>query len=179
MRLSKTSKIELIASCDEGRPHLLHPYLDVDAKVLVATDGHRMVKHPVTIDDGDVSAFVSVDAIKAARKLATKVEDLEVGVGADMLRLINGMTMPTPKCKMSFPPYDRVIPNYSRRKTVTVGLDAKLLMGLCQALGGSAKDGTTVQLTFPTVDKGEAMLDPIVVEYGGSDAVAILMPSRT
>ena len=179
MRLSKTSKIELIASCDETRPHLLHPYLDVDAKVLVATDGHRMVKHPVIIDDGDVSAFVSKESIKAARKLATKVEDLEINVGAKTLRLINGMTMPTPPSDCPFPPYDKVIPNYSGRTTVTVCLDAKYLLELCRALGGSAKDHTRVRLTFPIPDEGKVMLDPIVVEYGGSDAVGILMPSRT
>ncbi len=178
MRLSKASKIELIASCDEGRPHLLHPYLDVDAKVLVATDGHRLIKHPVIIDDGDVSAFVSKEAIKAARKLATKVEDLEINVGAKTLRLINVLTMPTPQSDYPFPPYDKVIPNYSNRTTVTVGLDAKYLLELCQAMGGNAKVAT-VRLTFPIPDEGKVMLDPIVVEYGVSEAIAILMPSRT
>ncbi len=178
MRLDKNSKVELIATTDETRPHLLHPWLDVEAKVLVATDGTRLIKHPVVIDDGDVSAFVSVVALKAARKLVPKkVAHLEIAVGVDHLTLTNGMTMPTPKSDLSFPPYEKVIPNYSNRETVTVGLDAKLLMGLCQALGGG-KGGTAVRLTFPVKENGEVMLDPIVVEYMQSDAIGILMPSR-
>ena len=178
MKLSKTSKVELLASTDETRPHLLHPYLDVEAQVLVATDGHRLIKHPVVIGDGDESAFVSVAAIKAARKLAPKSDDIEIGVGAKTLRLIDGTVLLTPSNDMSFPPYDKVIPNYNGRTTVTVGLDAKYLLEICQALGGSTKDGTSVRLTFPLPDDGKDMLDPIVVEYGHSDAVGILMPSR-
>ena len=175
MRIDKQSKVELVASTDESRDHLLHPYLDVEAKVLVATDGRRLVKHPVLLDDGDESAFVSVDAMKAARKLAPKDGDLDISVGVDTLRLINGTTLPTPKSDYPFPPYERVIPNYSTRTTVTVRLDAKMLLSLCHAMG-DGKDGTTVKLTFPQVE-GD-MLDPIVVEYAGSEAVGILMPSR-
>lgn len=177
MRLDKKSKVELVASTDVTRPHLLHPYLDVEAKVLVATDGHRLIKHPVIIDDGDVSAFVSVASIKAARKLAPKGEDLEINVGAKTLRLIDGMTMPTPKSDYPFPPYEKVIPNYNSRTTVTVGLDVGLLLGLLQAMGGTTKDAT-VSLTFPLQDGGGVMFDPIVVVRGESEAVGILMPSR-
>ena len=178
MRLNRTSKIELLASGDETRPHMLHPYLDVEAKALVATDGHRLIKHPVLLDDGDESAFVSVAAIKAARKLGLKSDDIKIKVGSKSLTLIDGSVLPTPESDLSFPPYEKVIPNYKGRTMVTVGLDAKYLLEICQALGGSTKEGTSVCLSFPLPDTGKDMLDPIVVGYGLSDAVAVLMPSR-
>ena len=177
MRLSKKSKIELVVSTDTTRQFLCNLYLDTGAKVLVATDGVRMVKHPILLDDGDVSAFVSAEAIKAARKLAPKNGDLEVRVGVDTLTLTNGITMPTPKAGQPFPHYERVIPNYSTRTTVTVGLDAKLLLELCQAMGGD-KDDMVVRLTFPLMENDEVMLDAIAVANGRSGVVGVLMPSR-
>lgn len=177
MRLDKKCKIELVASSDSTRSHLCHPFLDVDAKVLVATDGHRLIKHPVEVDPADVSGYISADALKVARKLNRADAQLVIRATSDALELLDGTIMPRPTSKNSFPPYDRVIPNYDNRDTITVALDAKYLMELCQALGGNAKDGTAVSLTFPLPTDGDAMLDPFVVDRSaGSEAVAILMP---
>lgn len=177
MQLNRNSKIELAASKDSSRQHLAHPYLDVEARVLVATDGVRLVKHPVEVHRADVSGYISSDALKAARKLARRSPEIVIRAGAKTLELLDGTTMPRPTSEHSFPPYDRVIPDYSGQTTVTVGLDAKLLFELCQAMGGNANDGTAVMLTFPIPHTADAkMKDAILVKRSDVDVVGILMP---
>lgn len=180
MKIDRDAKIELAASGDETREHLCHPYLDVENKCLVATNGHLLVKHIVEIDDGDMTGSITASALRAARKLTKKVEKLTILAG-EVLTLSDGSTLPRPDdAALSFPPYEKVIPDYSNRETVTIGLNAKYLLDICKALGGGAGN-VTVSLTFPPAAEGQDMLDPIKVELvvaSKPDGVAVLMPAR-
>lgn len=176
MRIDKDHKIELCASHDECRPHLLHPQLDVENKRLMATDGHRLVILPVELDDGDVSGPVSREAIKAARKgpLAKSKAGGVIAINANgSLAIEQGPTFPRPDNE-SFPPVDKVVPN-GKNHTVVVGLNARYLWEIAQALGT-----VNVRIEIAPAEAGKPMLDPIVVTTNGDrDAgVGVLMPVR-
>lgn len=173
MRISKSNKVELIASRDECRPHLLHTHLDVEKKRLCATDGHRLVILPVVVEDGDVSGAVSTEAIKAARKgPEARGGGGEIVIGANgKLAIAGGPSYPRPSevdCK--FPPVDRVVPD-AKNHTVTIGLNAKYLWELAQALG-------TVEIHIAINPDEE--LSPIRVTKNGneSDGIGVLMPCK-
>lgn len=177
MKIDRDAKIELLISSDAARPHLNNAYLDVENKCLVATDGHRLIKYAVEIDEGDTTGFVSATALKAARKLTPKDHQLIIRA-SKVLVLSDGTVFPRPdESAGAFVPYERVIPDYSKREVVKVGLNAQFLYEICQALGGSKKCAN-VSLTFPHIPGGKIMLDPIRVEFGVQDGVAILMPTR-
>jgi hypothetical protein len=207
MRLNKIYEIERAASKDLTRQHLCHCYLDVEKKRLVATDGHMLVSVPVTDLDKspgpcpqDESGFVPTDVIKQARKLTPKTFGGDTIVSANGEHVfIGGATAPRPSQKdCHFPPYEQVIPDYREGTpgTVTVALDAKLLLELAKAIGKGGGGAALVKLTFPIPgyvepeDSAELlwskataervatadMLDPFVVE-GADGALGILMPS--
>lgn len=176
MLINKDLKVELIASKDVTLQHLMHAHLDAEKKRLVATDGHRMVIVPVTVEKGDDSGSIPVDAIKQARKLAGKSRD-EAQVKANgAIVLESGATMPRPK--VDFPPYEQVVPSYrpGTGGTVTIAFNARYLHELAQALGTEH-----VELTFKVVRAGARIVDPIIVGRNGSryeakDPLGVLMP---
>lgn len=197
MRLNRDYEIERAASKDETRPHLAHCYLDVEKQRLVATDGHMLAMVPVTDLDmspgpcpKDESGAVHPDVIKQARKMTPKaLGDAVVSANGQHV-FVGGASMPRPeKGSLSFPPYEQVIPAYrdGNEGTVTIGLDAKLLLELTKAIGKKA----VINLTFPlpevTCDETAAeyrarlaaynMLDPYVIE-GAGEALGVLMPAR-
>jgi hypothetical protein len=197
MNISRDYEIERVVSKDTSRTHLCHCYLDVEKQRLVACDGHAIAVVPVsglTESPGDCpndeSGFVSVDALKAARKGTSKRQDHVVMSANGKHVLQNGTTMPRPVVinGMSFPPYEQVLPK--ERKTdenmVTFAFNAELLVQLCKAIGA---DPCNVSLTIPNPSRDPdamyfdsqlhhvAMLDPIVVE-GKDGAVGVLMPCR-
>jgi hypothetical protein len=197
MNIAREYEVERVASKDTSRTYLCHCYLDVEKQRLVATDGHAMAVVPVsglTESPGDCpkdeSGFVSVDALKAARKGTSKRQDHVVMSANGKHVLQNGTTMPRPVVinGMSFPPYEQVLPEYRKGSpdTITIGFSPELLVQLMKAIGQEKM----VALTFPVpsrVDQGsrridadighQEVLDPFVVE-GKDGAVGVLMPCR-
>lgn len=96
MKLPKNCKIEACASKEATRYVLTEPYLDIDAErqgKIVATDGMTMVVLPVELDDHDAEGWVSPDALKAARKVAGKLDTVSLTVNGKA-EIPGGLTMP-------------------------------------------------------------------------------------
>jgi hypothetical protein len=197
MRMRREYEIERVTSKEENRA-IANCYLDVEKQKLVATDDHCMAVVPVTdLDQSpgpcpqDESGFVHPDVIRQARKLTSKAFGGDVIVSANSMHtFIGGATIPRPVAELAYPAYEQVIPSYrdGHEGTMTIGLDAKLLLELAKAIG---KGKDVIYLTFPvpeldeeeTAEHYRARLaehnqqGAYVVE-GVGGALGILMPVR-
>ncbi len=177
MKLLKENRIDLIISKDATRPHLASAYLDLDgpSPVLVATDGHRLVKLPVKACDGDTTGFVTGEALKAGRQSVRKGEEFSISAN-ESLYVQNGPTFPRPTDATAgcFPPYSKVIPG--KRDTVSICLNAHYLWELAQALGADKFGGVVIEFN------PAGPMDPIVVKRGTKEddagGIGVLMPMR-
>ncbi len=174
MRMSKGHKPEACVSRDETRPSLAQMHLDIDAKVIVATDGHMLVKIPVQIDAADHSGPVPVQALKAARTEAGR------GRGEVAMSLNGACVLPSgaqfPRGEVGpFPDYNQVIP--TARVPLRIGFNAAMLATLAQAMG---TDGVVLTFDLAEVSANAAYIAPILVKPNESDngALGVLMPMR-
>jgi hypothetical protein len=174
-------KPDLIASTDDTRYQLEDPYLDVEAKRLVATDGSSLVAFPVEVDEGEESRWISGDLLRAVRRLAPNHKVPIHGNAAE-----DGPSFPCVQQRgpAGFPDWKRVVPSRQEGDpgTVTIALDAVRLLRLAVALGAQPKrDGramlaVTVQLERSPADHGP---DSLIVRRLGAAAggpFALLMP---
>ena len=172
------SKIENATSKnDVARPYLRHVYLDTAEQHLIATDGHILASIPVQTDPGDTAGFITVDAIKAARKAKTVIR------ANDTLAVENGPTFPRPTAENEgdFPDYKKVIPEPSPFD-FTIGIDAELLLRLAQAICANPKK-PIVRLRFRNAKDenggyGIAQNLGIRVETFDPDRFGVIMPCR-
>jgi hypothetical protein len=185
MKLAKDKKIELCVCKDITRDHLAHPMLDVERKRLVATNGNVLVSIPVELEEGcDISGPVPVDAIKAGRKTVKAGDDFTVLVHQERVEVPAAPGMPRFKrdheiasCFPKAKQVDTVIPN-GKGHTVVIGIDARLLLDVAQALGSNI-----VELR---IDPGNAAkgMEPYLVRAAvsghvdDSGAVGVVMPHR-
>lgn len=199
MKIDTRYETERLVSKDATRPHLHNLHYDKGNQKLVATNGHAMAVVPVVPSDDDVAGWVTPDAMRAARKAAGKMSSGEIHANG-ALAVKDGPTFPRPGALgVGFPPYEAVIPGYRQGDagTVTVGIDAALLLELAKTLGahkttqGCALVHLTIKLPdvtyrpdiIPVREETEhlvlgEMLDPMVVSVGNDPAVGIIMPVR-
>jgi DNA polymerase III sliding clamp (beta) subunit (PCNA family) len=167
---------ELIASDDTTREHLCHAHLDTKAKLLVSTDGHRLVAVPVDVDANDHDGPVTADALKAARAAIRRTGLIpEIAVNGAQQVGNGGPSFPRPTLEgcSNFPPYQQVIPSYDERapNVSVITFNAAYLAEMAKAMG--AGKSAIVTLVF------EGPLDPIrVIAGSGSEAIGVLMPAR-
>lgn len=171
MRLDKTIKPEVFASQDATRPHLTHVHFNATLGELAATDGHRMIVAPVGNTELDDSGPVTIDAIKAARKLAGRARDTTPEIHANgSLSLADGSAFARPPehADTKFPPYQRVMA-VSGTPRASVGVSAKYLASVFAAVGDKY---VTMHI------RGD--LDPIVFEAPSDfgTVTILIMPSR-
>jgi hypothetical protein len=181
MIFNKSCQIDAATGDDITRQSLTSAYLNVGAKMLEATNGHLGVRLPVTVEPGDVSGYVTDDAIKAARKAAGKGSEASIHANGS-LAVPNGPTFPRPDYGR-FPDLASVMPAYKAGDagTVTVHFSPSLLADLCKAIGATTRTGM-IGFTFKLPEtegryKGRC-LDPIVISTSESSAQAVLMPAR-
>lgn len=181
MKLHKSCKIESITSHDETRYAICESYLSIKdgAATLVATNGKAMAMLPVLLDEGDVSGYVSENALKLARKQDKRSDFATVYLNG-VAKLSDGSTMPregTAK-DATFPKWEQVFPKDESLHTQTIALDAKLLWELAQAMGTQGvvlrvKDGVSAILVSPTATSHHKWNKPAC-----DGAKGILMPVR-
>ena len=63
MKMKKGIARKLAALCEYG-PKIQNPWIDVDKKIIIATDGHGLVVLPFTPEDGETSGFVPHQALR-------------------------------------------------------------------------------------------------------------------
>lgn len=140
MKFHPKAKIEAVASSDSDRHAIAEAFLDIrDGKgTLVATNGKALAMVPVELAENDVSGYVSSEAMTAARKLSAfdgATLDLsdsayaKVNSGAKVLRCGDA------KADDKFPNWRQVVPELPEKPDFRVGLNAKILWELAQAMG--------------------------------------------
>jgi hypothetical protein len=196
MKIDTKYETERLVSKDPTHLHLQNLHYDLQKQRLVVTNGHALAMVPVTPDEGDASGWVSIDALKAARKAAGGRSEAEIHANGS-LAISDGVTFPRPNVETAFPPYEQVVPDYRQGSpgTVTIGLNAALLLELAKALGAhKKKSGPMIYLTIklpkaigPDIPKKpntsslmlDAMLDPVVISAGEDErAIGVIMPCR-
>jgi len=151
MKLPKNILIEKACSGDAARAILNSAYLQklenqIHPARLLATNGRILAVVPVLIGEHDSAGYVTQDALKAARKAAAKLNDMEFSCNS-ALTIKDGQTFSRPELG-NYPNCDQVIP---KDETVySVSLDPELLLSLAEAIGASR--GVTPE--FIGQDKG-------------------------
>lgn len=178
MKFGSQYLVEKVTSDEPARYALHHVHLDVERKSLCATNGKALVSIPVEPEEGDVSGLLSVDAVKAARKIAGKRgEPCIKANGAAVLD--DGSSHPRPEGM--FPDVSTFLKG-APAWGVQLTIDPTLLLALAKAMGG---EGHNVTLRFqvhrPENGNGErfvvAKQAPIHASIPGQpDVTGIIMP---
>lgn len=136
MKINTLYSPDRCCSTDETRYNLMDPWLDVEEKLLLATDGRRLVAVPVEVEKGEKSRFLSRKLLRLCRR----------AVGIDREMEIRGETGPEGISVTTdqdrgpgFPRSWKEIRDSGKRRgapgTVTVGLDAAFLLSMARAMG--------------------------------------------
>ena len=171
MKIKKECKIELIASRDETRHVLCNPYLQ--GSKLIATDGQRLVAIPVELEEGDSDGPIDCSAFKLSRKTSSGEKLSKISAnGCLKVQTKDGeITMPRKNLNgYSFPQWQKVLPNPDRGG-IKIGLNAKFLYEIAQALGGDRVVIEILNATSPIVVKGSH-------ENYIEESIGVLMPVR-
>lgn len=166
-------KLDKIVSQDPTRPNLNSPYLDVDKKRLVATNGYCLVMVPVEEVDQDTKGMIPLDALRAAGKGRMRSEIVANG---DVKVL--GVSYPRPQDK--FPPIGHVLPRFkegAEGTITTIGVDAQYIADLAKAM--NAKQVKITINIDPENPRLAVETDPMLVEpIHPNGATGVLMPCR-
>ena len=171
MKIKKECKIELIASRDETRHVLCNPYLQ--GSKLIATDGQRLVAIPVELEEGDSDGPIDCSAFKLSRKTSSGEKLSKISAnGCLKVQTKDGeITMPRKDFNgYSFPQWQKVLPNPDRGG-IKIGLNAKFLYEIAQALGGDRVVIEILNATSPIVVKGSG-------DHYIEGSIGVLMPVR-
>jgi DNA polymerase III sliding clamp (beta) subunit (PCNA family) len=169
MQFNKTHDISGIIAKKDIRAYLTAAHLDVAGKRLVATDGHKLVCIPVTIDEGDTSGPVTAEAIKAAIKATGRTGDAAIACSGS-LAVQNGPTFPRPGDLGQFPDFDMIIP---KDGTAQIGVNAEYLAAIQKAAGTKG-----IGLQFALNDDGSIDANSAVRVHAGGEVIAVCMPMR-
>lgn len=159
-------RIEKVCA-DEKRPTIAQPWLDVDNNVLVATDSYALAVVPVDISLTDTAGPIPILALEAARK---KSKDHIADIACD-----GTVDVPDARAKYDRPSVDgddghgfpdwQTIVARDGTPRVTIGVNARILLNLAQALG-------TEQVELAVYEQNER----ISVRPIGRDGQGIIMP---
>jgi len=140
-----------------------------DQDVMIATDGRIMAIVPVTLEDGDVTGYVTSDAIKKARKAGSVKCN-----GA--YEFPDGSTLPRRSDleDAKFPDCSRVIPNDDELSSFVLSFNADLFYKLARAITENGHHGRCVTLRF---NKESPTTSAMRVD-GDNGAFGMIMPVR-
>lgn len=172
MKFLYPAKLEAAVSKDASRYSIQNVYLDVANRRAVATDGHILTVHPVVIEDGDTSGWLTREALEAYRK-ASRKHDYGLKCTPTALLVQNtSVSYPRPEYQPgSFPNYEAVMPareSVSAKPVVT--LNFELLKRLVDSLG-TDKDGTIAIFASDN-------LRAHIVKTTADGAIGIISPLR-
>lgn len=180
MLINKTLKPWATASTDKKFREILSQFCYLEAKdsLLISTDGRALVQLPVTVEEGDLTGNVPVEALKAAVKLCGRLPEARIDcTSPDHVKLSDGRTWPRACPGRTYPQWRQVLPDYSQnsgRRTVRLQINPVLLANLFTAMGDPESFGAILQ--FEIDEEWDGHRSPIVVESSGMSG--ILMPMR-
>lgn len=147
MKLHKTCQVEKVTSSDRTRPVLSHAFLS--GETLIATDGKAMIQLPVERSEGDEDGFVTVEALKAARKEAKRADALELKANG-CLALPSGASFPRPiEARIGRWPNCQAVwaPVWEKPVAMRIAFSAELLANLAEAMG---TEGVVLEIVSET-----------------------------
>lgn len=178
MKMDARYKPELCVSSDVTRYQLADPWLDVDQKKLVATDGHLLIAVPVEVEEGEQSQFISHELLQIAREKFRSYQDGTVNIRDGAIP--DGPTWPTQQgAPRLFPKWLQVIPPFKKGDpgTFTIGLNVNLLKKLVDAVGLKGEVEITGQYGAE-MNPPPFLIKPVRLEDGEPEPVVLLMPIR-
>lgn len=181
MLIPKQCKIIEAASTDSTRSSINRPYLDVEKKLLIATDGRIMAMLPVATGPNDVDGFIDVEAIKLATTHSKGQEEIFLHCPEGELKTHDGLSLPrtTESDAGKFPNWKQVLPD-SPAKPFKFSFDVFLLAKLAKALGaGKTRNLDKQGQVTLTVDVADDRA-PITITCGNgpSGNSGVIMPMR-
>lgn len=163
-------KIEKAAGRSDYRPAIAQPYLDVEEKVIVATDTFMMAIVPVELDDGDTSGAVPTQALVEARRRTTKTKPQGIRLNGRAEVGDGDVSFKRPAENSPFPAW-RTIADKKRGKPVAeFGINPFFLARLAEAIGCVKDEAVKVTYYGPT--------ESLVIEPLRSTGRGVLMPVR-
>jgi len=172
MKISKSCKVELIASKDVTRYVLSNPYLQ--GNKLIATNGKSLVMIPVERDSEDSDGPIDVEAFKLSRKVLSVIKDSQIIANGQLKITTKQGQMTMPRTDLNggtFPNWQRVVPDENRGGK-KICLNAELLYDLAQALGGNEVVLEILDDVSPIVVKGHS-------DHAIPGSIGVLMPIKT
>ena len=165
MKIPSACKVEAIASTDETRPFIGHPFLT--GSKLVATNGQALVVIPIELSEGDADGYVTAAALKLARKGSDNPEIRCNGT----LTLSDGTQLPRPGAQgKPFPDYRQCVPKDP--PTLAIAFSVKNLRALGDALGAQHLVLEIKDATSPVIVRPAGYRVPVQEAFG------VLVPYR-
>lgn len=169
MKLPNT-EIEMAIASRDIRDYLNHAHLDVEKKLLIASDGNILAVVPVEVDEEDTTGPVTVDAIKAARKAAGKKADATIIANGEQRIPAAGLTMDRPDVG-GYPNVDRIL-SANRPLGPSICLNPALLWDVARAVMPANAKHQAIRIFLPETSQ-QAMR---VESFGDTGATGVIMP---
>ena len=177
MKIDPRLKLEKIAGVKDTRHFLHNPYLDVGNKCVVVTDGHKLVKIPVELSDGDTSGPIPLEVLKDARQ--RKLDNAEIRLNGDATLVDNttgeSLAHYARPVDVKFPDYKRVIPGEDA-PILSIGLNARYLQELALALTTIGGRGDNKKEPIVRLDFFDAARAVKVTVESEPDRIGVIMP---
>lgn len=180
MKLLKHLRPELLVSTDTTRQPICHCYLR--GPILWATDGVRIGRFPVELQEGDVDGTIPTNVLVEAREHAGKKEThIEIACAKDTLTFTSRfglITVPRPEIGfVNAENIDDIIGAEPKPGRFATALNANLLTGLADAFGARS-----FRISFDD-DQSPVCFEPVSglpsrVAPDGPTMHAVLMPIR-
>jgi len=160
MKLPKDCLVELACSVKQNLPTMEEPHLDIEKGLgnVVSTNGHIISVVPVELGEGDVAGPIPIAALKGARKLAKREDNITLDCSdAEKVTISDGRTFP--RITIQYPNWRQVIPSKDLGVTASICIDANLLAKLAKSLGTKAvkietmKDSLGLRVTPQTTKR--------------------------
>lgn len=133
MNIDKKYRLERCVSTDESRPNLQNIY--VSRRHGMATNGHILAVVPVKSCKDDSPGWLTIDALRLARKVMPKgSDDIVITLNGEQI-LSDGTTLTRPNGENKPPRLYRILKNALSNRTIRVGLNAGYLKDLADGLG--------------------------------------------
>lgn len=174
------TEIEAIAGTKDIRQYLHHVYMDRTNNRLIATNGSAMAIVPVapeSFSPEDTSGYLSLDAIKAARKVKHYAESPDALVANGSLTVLHGPTFqrPTEESEGKYPDVDRI--THSQHAQAYIYVDAALLLQLAKAINNHGAKCQSVRIYLPYDGNTAMRVEPRNSEPG-QGSFGYIMPVR-
>jgi len=172
MKIDKKYRPELVLDKSREADVFRFLYLDVAKKVLVATNGHILLRIPASVGDRDVSGFIPSEAIECARSRAQEKGLSQLFIKAMKTKLVIGdAAFVRPPCE-KYPDYWGLINRLPSPDTAIIfGVDMNCLDRLRASLGVDANKKTHLFFSFDPNGKRNS-------EGGYEDTIRVYLQTK-